>query len=329
MAGASGRHPHPRAGEALRRPRRRPLARPRRPPGRGVRPARPQRCGQDHDHPDAAGAHRADRRHAPRSWASTRRATRSRSSGTSATCRTTSGFYGGMTGRENLRYTAPPQRHRRQRVAEARIDELLDRVGLPRRRRPTAWRRTRAACASASASPTRWSRSRRCVILDEPTTSIDPVGVVGGPGAGARARPRPGRRGAALEPPAPPGAAGLRPHRHLRGGRRRRDGHRRRARGPPAARRQRRARDRRRRRPATTSRPSCARCPGVVSVERDPTDPRLWSVTGRAGRARRDAVRRSSAPGTSPGWCVTGAWSWTRSTSATSRQRRPAAEVAA
>src|SRR5688572_13516482 len=39
------------------------------------------------------------------------------------------GFYGGMTGRQNLRYTADLNRLEKD-VAEARIDALLERVGL-------------------------------------------------------------------------------------------------------------------------------------------------------------------------------------------------------
>jgi ABC-2 type transport system ATP-binding protein len=86
------------------------------------------------------------------------------------------GFYGGMTGRENLRFTArlnglaPVE-------AESTIEELLAQVGL----------------ADAGDSPVdTYSRGMKqrlgladilvkdpsVVILDEPTTSIDPIGVV-------------------------------------------------------------------------------------------------------------------------------------------------------
>ena len=53
------------------------------------------------------------------------------------------------------------------------------RAGRPDRpgRRPGR-ARTRAACASGSASPTPWSSRPDLLILDEPTTSIDPLGVV-------------------------------------------------------------------------------------------------------------------------------------------------------
>ncbi len=85
------------------------------------------------------------------------------------------GFYGGMTGRENLRYTARLNGLKDKESADA-IDGLLTRVGL----------------ADAADRPVEtYSRGMRqrlgladvlvkepaVVILDEPTTSIDPVGV--------------------------------------------------------------------------------------------------------------------------------------------------------
>ena len=86
------------------------------------------------------------------------------------------GFYGGMTGRQNVRYTARLNGIER-RTAEERIDALLDRVGL---------------AAAADARVDTYSRGMRqrlgladvlvkepsIVILDEPTTAIDPAGVV-------------------------------------------------------------------------------------------------------------------------------------------------------
>jgi ABC-2 type transport system ATP-binding protein len=85
------------------------------------------------------------------------------------------GFYGNLTGRENLRYTA-----RLNGIPEARadtlIDELLDRVRL------------RDAADDPVNTYSRGMRQRlgladtlvktpQVLILDEPTTSIDPVGV--------------------------------------------------------------------------------------------------------------------------------------------------------
>jgi ABC-2 type transport system ATP-binding protein len=86
------------------------------------------------------------------------------------------GFYGGLTGRQNLRFTGRLNRLDR-RAAEARIDELLARVGL-----------TEAADKPVE-TYSRGMRQRlgladvlikepRIVILDEPTAAIDPVGVL-------------------------------------------------------------------------------------------------------------------------------------------------------
>jgi len=85
------------------------------------------------------------------------------------------GFYTGMTGRENLRYTARLNRMPRS-AAEARIDELVERVGL-----------TEAADRPVE-TYSRGMRQRlgladvllpepRIAILDEPTAAIDPVGA--------------------------------------------------------------------------------------------------------------------------------------------------------
>jgi ABC-2 type transport system ATP-binding protein len=85
------------------------------------------------------------------------------------------GFYGSMTGRQNLRYTARLNAIDSQE-AEGRIDRLLDRVGL---------------ADAADAPVDTYSRGMRqrlgladvlvkdpsIVILDEPTTAIDPAGV--------------------------------------------------------------------------------------------------------------------------------------------------------
>ena len=68
------------------------------------------------------------------------------------------GFYGDLTGRQNLRYTA---RLNGLRGGEAESgDRRGPRPGRPRPIAPTTWsRRTRAACSSGSASPMRWSRT--------------------------------------------------------------------------------------------------------------------------------------------------------------------------
>jgi len=86
------------------------------------------------------------------------------------------GFYSGMTGRQNLRYTARLNGIDRK-VAEERIDGLLARVGMT---------------DAADMAVEKYSRGMRqrlgladvlvkdpsIVILDEPTTAIDPAGVV-------------------------------------------------------------------------------------------------------------------------------------------------------
>ena len=119
----------------------------------------PERCGQDHDDPDAARADRADR------------AARLAVVGLDPTrgplevkrrvgyLPDSVGFYGDLTGRENLRYTARLNRHRRATRPRTAIDAVLDQVGLTERADDRS-RPTRAACSSASASPTRWSRTR-------------------------------------------------------------------------------------------------------------------------------------------------------------------------
>src|SRR5687768_16948911 len=85
------------------------------------------------------------------------------------------GFYGGMTGRQNLRYTA-----RLNAVAtgtaEERIDALLERVGLTDAadsRVDTYSRGMRQRLGLADVLV----KQPSIVILDEPTTAIDPRGV--------------------------------------------------------------------------------------------------------------------------------------------------------
>jgi ABC-2 type transport system ATP-binding protein len=86
------------------------------------------------------------------------------------------GFYGGMTGRQNMRYTAQLN-GLKKKEAEDRIEMLLDRVGM-----------TEAADLAVD----KYSRGMKqrlgladvlvkdpsIVVLDEPTTAIDPAGVV-------------------------------------------------------------------------------------------------------------------------------------------------------
>jgi ABC-2 type transport system ATP-binding protein len=86
------------------------------------------------------------------------------------------GFYGGLTGRQNLRYTARLN-GLRSTAAEAAIDEVLTQVGLSDRaddRVDTYSRGMRQRLGIADALV----KAPDLLILDEPTTSIDPIGVV-------------------------------------------------------------------------------------------------------------------------------------------------------
>ncbi len=85
------------------------------------------------------------------------------------------GFYGGMTGRENLRYTAKLNGLRRS-DAEARIDELLAEVRLhdaADKKTETYSRGMRQRLGIADALVKRPT----VLVLDEPTIAIDPAGV--------------------------------------------------------------------------------------------------------------------------------------------------------
>jgi len=86
------------------------------------------------------------------------------------------GFYGSLTGRENLRYTARLNGID-GKAADSRIAELLGTVGLPEagdQPVETYSRGMRQRLGLADALV----KTPSVVILDEPTTSIDPVGVV-------------------------------------------------------------------------------------------------------------------------------------------------------
>ena len=86
------------------------------------------------------------------------------------------GFYDGLTGRENLRYTARLN-GLAGRDAEARIGEALEQVGMKDRadsRVDTYSRGMLQRLGIADALVKRPS----VLILDEPTTAIDPIGVV-------------------------------------------------------------------------------------------------------------------------------------------------------
>ncbi len=85
------------------------------------------------------------------------------------------GFYGGMSGRANLRYTARLNRIGSDE-AEDRIDGLLSRVGLAEagdKRVDTYSRGMRQRLGLADVLV----KEPSIIILDEPTTAIDPAGV--------------------------------------------------------------------------------------------------------------------------------------------------------
>ena len=86
------------------------------------------------------------------------------------------GFYDGMTGRENLRFTARLNQIDPQE-AEDRIGSLLEQVGLSGagdKRAETYSRGMRERLGIADALV----KSPQVIILDEPTIGIDPAGVV-------------------------------------------------------------------------------------------------------------------------------------------------------
>ncbi|HEU4571201.1 MAG TPA: ABC transporter ATP-binding protein [Candidatus Limnocylindrales bacterium] len=85
------------------------------------------------------------------------------------------GFYGDLTGRQNLRYTARLNGLPRD-AAEARIGDVLDQVGLADRadsRVDTYSRGMLQRLGIADALV----KDPDLLILDEPTTAIDPIGV--------------------------------------------------------------------------------------------------------------------------------------------------------
>lgn len=86
------------------------------------------------------------------------------------------GFYGGLTGRQNLRYTAKLN-GLRGAAAETAIEDVLAQVGLEARgddRVDTYSRGMKQRLGIADALV----KSPDVLILDEPTTAIDPLGVV-------------------------------------------------------------------------------------------------------------------------------------------------------
>ena len=86
------------------------------------------------------------------------------------------GFYGGLTGRQNLRYTARLNGLPKA-TAEERIDEVLEQVAMTERadtRVDTYSRGMLQRLGIADALV----KDPQLLILDEPTTAIDPIGVI-------------------------------------------------------------------------------------------------------------------------------------------------------
>ncbi len=86
------------------------------------------------------------------------------------------GFYGDMTGRQNLRYTARLNRIDRT-LADATIDEVLDQVGLTARADDAVETYSRGMLQRLGIADA-LVKDPDVLILDEPTTAIDPLGVV-------------------------------------------------------------------------------------------------------------------------------------------------------
>ena len=86
------------------------------------------------------------------------------------------GFYDGLTGRENLRYTARLNGLHGP-AAEAKIDEVLDQVAMTDRAESKTDTYSRGMLQRLGIADA-LLKSPSVLILDEPTTAIDPLGVV-------------------------------------------------------------------------------------------------------------------------------------------------------
>jgi len=86
------------------------------------------------------------------------------------------GFYDGMTGRENLRYTARLNGIR-GREAETRIGDALEQVGMTGRADDKVDTYSRGMLQRLGIADA-LLKDPAVLILDEPTTAIDPIGVV-------------------------------------------------------------------------------------------------------------------------------------------------------
>jgi ABC-2 type transport system ATP-binding protein len=86
------------------------------------------------------------------------------------------GFYADLTGRQNLRYTARLNRIP-SAAAESTIDEVLDQVGMTARADDRAGTYSRGMLQRLGIADA-LIKDPDVLILDEPTTAIDPIGVI-------------------------------------------------------------------------------------------------------------------------------------------------------
>jgi ABC-2 type transport system ATP-binding protein len=86
------------------------------------------------------------------------------------------GFYSAMTGRANLRYTARLNQIDRQ-TADGRIEEVLEQVGMANRADDKVDTYSRGMLQRLGIADA-LLKDPAVLILDEPTTAIDPIGVV-------------------------------------------------------------------------------------------------------------------------------------------------------
>ena len=116
------------------------------------------------------------------------------------------GFYDDLTGRENLRYTARLNGLRGE-AAEERIQDVTEAVELVDRADTPTGTYSRGMLQRLGIADA-LVKDPEILILDEPTTAIDPIGVVGILSL-LRTSSTSGRDDPPFQPPARPGPVGL------------------------------------------------------------------------------------------------------------------------